>query len=159
VLFGVRGNGHLTSGADITRRSTPRAMTDTGLRKILAECLSREILNRGGQILYSGIDTLRPGSFYFVGFNPAADGTNGLLQEMRLHDKNWSAYTRQCWMCKGKCDPEACPHTGEAKHQKNVQRIMCELGLKPEEALATNLVFVESSGIIKADPHFETYLQ
>jgi hypothetical protein len=137
-------------------------MTETELKQLLKESLPDEILKgRAGQILYSGIDTLRAGKFYFIGFNPAADDTNHPLQEMRLPDKNWSAYTCQCWMDKGQCDPKTCSRTGEEKHQKNVQRIMCELGIKPEETFATNLIFVESRGIkeIKADPLFETYLE
>lgn len=110
-------------------------MTDSELQQILAQCLSGDILNREGQILYSGIDTLTPGDFYFIGFNPVADGTNEPLRGIRLHHRNWSAYTCQCWMCKGKCDPKICPKTSKAKHQRNVQHIMAELGVKPEETL------------------------
>jgi hypothetical protein len=36
------------------------AMTDTDLQEILTECIPGDILKRNGQILYSGIDTLRP---------------------------------------------------------------------------------------------------
>lgn len=124
-------------------------MTDTELRKILIERLPDEILNRGGQILYSGIDTVRRGDFYFLGFNPAADGTNAPLGDMRIEDKNWSAYTCQCWMCKGKCDPRTCPKRGGAKHQKNVKQIMSQLGLDPKETFSTNFLFVESDDVPK----------
>ena len=80
-------------------------MTQAELQNIVEQHLTDDILSRDGQLLYSGIDTLTCGDFYFVGFNPAADGTNDPLHELRLHDKDWSAYTCQCWMCKGKCNP------------------------------------------------------
>jgi hypothetical protein len=47
-------------------------MKETELRNTLAELLTEDVLNKRGQTLYSGIDTLMPGDFYFVGFNPAA---------------------------------------------------------------------------------------
>jgi len=138
-------------------------MTEAQLRTILLASLPDRILDLGGQILYSGIDTLaRTESFYFLGFNPAQDGTNPMLRTLiqddsQLGRKKWSAYTGQCWRCKGQCDPATCPRTGKEKHQKNVQRIMCELGLKPEETFATNLVFVESRNIsgLKTDSRFD----
>lgn len=135
-------------------------MKDTELRNTLAEFLTKDVLNKKGQTLYSGIDTLRPGDFYFVGFNPAADDTNDPLQELRLHDNNWSAYTCQCWMDKGQCDPKICFKTGKAKHQKNVKHIMSELGLNPKTTFATNFVFVESDNVreLKRDPLFRTYV-
>jgi hypothetical protein len=78
------------------------------------------------------------------------------LDDLQLGRTNWSAYTCQCWMCEGKCDPQICPKTGDAKHQKNVKHIMSQLGLKPKETFATNLVFVESDDIptLKREPFF-----
>jgi hypothetical protein len=135
-------------------------MTDTELRDIFREHLTDDILSRDGQLLYSGIDMLRDGDFYFVGFNPAADGTNDPLHKLRLHHKDWSAYTCQCWMCKGKCNPTSCPKTGEAKHQRNVKHIMSQLDLKPKTTFATNYVFVQSDNVeaLKKDPFFRTYV-
>jgi hypothetical protein len=134
-----------------------RAMIAAELKKVM-DCLTHEIRKRKGQFLYSGIDTLRPGKFYFLGFNPRTDDANVVLCDERLDRTDWSAYSKQCWT-HGDCDRK-CPRIGEDQHQKNVQRIMCELGLKPEETFATNLIFVESRGIkeIKADPCFETFL-
>jgi hypothetical protein len=133
-------------------------MADTRLQTILTDCLPSAILSRNGQILYSGIDTLRAGSFYFLGFNPAADGTNPPLNNLPLNRKHWSAYTRQCWYDQG-CDA-LCPKVGKRPHQQRVKGIMSELGLQPEETFATNLIFVESQNIeeLKADPLFQIYL-
>jgi hypothetical protein len=136
-------------------------MTDTELKKILVECLSADVLNQRGQILYSGIDTLRPGKFYFIGFNPKRDGTNPILCNEQLDRKDWSAYTRQCWTHPHQDCPPGCRKIGNADLQKRVQGIMSELGLRAEMTFATNLIFVESQDTkeIKADPFFETYLE
>jgi len=119
-----------------------KAMTDTELRRLLTESLGDIFLQRNGQILYSGIDTLRRGDFYFTGFNPAADGTNPRLCEVPLDRQHWSAYTQQCWK-HADCDPE-CDDIGNAQLQKRVQGVMSELRLNPEQTFATNLIFVES---------------
>src|ERR1035441_10064151 len=118
-------------------------MTDTELRRLLTESLGDVFLQRNGQILYSGIDTLRPGDFYFVGFNPAADGTNPRLCEVPLDRQHWSAYTQQCWKHKHE-ESAVCSDAGRAPHQRRVQGIMAELGLQAEETFAANLIFVES---------------
>jgi hypothetical protein len=136
-------------------------MTDTELKTIIEKHLSVDTLKQWGQILYSGIDTLRSsGGFYFIGFNPAKDGTNPRLCDIPLGRRNWSAYTQQCWTHRD-CDPTVCQRTGKSQHQMRVQRIMAELGLKPEKTFATNLIFVESENVnkIKRDPLFKTYLE
>jgi hypothetical protein len=120
-------------------------MTDIELRKVLAECLPKAILKRKGQVLYSGIDTLRRGDFYFTGFNPAADGTNPILYDVQLDRRQWSAYTQQCWYHQHR--NETCPKTGQAPHQRRVQSIMSDLGLIPETTFAMNLIFVESQNV------------
>ena len=138
-----------------------KTMTDIELQEILADCLPQEMRQENGQILYSGIDTLRSGEFYFFGFNPAADGTNPPLSNPELHPKEWSAYACQCWMDKGKCNAKECSKTGEAKHQKNVKQIMSELGLDPKTTFATNFIFVESKDVnaLKKRAKFATYVE
>jgi hypothetical protein len=120
-------------------------MTDIELRNVLSECLPEAILKRNGQLLYSGIETLRPGDFYFVGFNPAADGTNPILHKIQLDRRQWSAYKQQCWS-HPHCN-ETCPKAGQAPHQKRVRSMMSALGLIPERTFATNLIFVESRNV------------
>ncbi len=118
-------------------------MEDTELRQILLECLPVDVLKRRGQLLYSGIDTLRPAKFYFVGFNPAKDDSNLPLCSVPLNRRRWSAYTQQCWY-HPQCERTICPDFKTRPHQQRVQRIMRELGLQPEETFASNLIFVES---------------
>lgn len=143
-------------------------MTEADLRALLG-CLPEKVLERKGQILYSGIETLERSQpdYYFLGFNPAADGTNPTLQslirsEFQLCRRNWSAYTAQCWTHEaGKCPSDPCPSAGRKPHQRRVQKIMRELGIRPEETLAANLIFVESEDIkqLKTDPIFDACAQ
>jgi hypothetical protein len=121
-------------------------MTSKDLRRLLEKSLGDVFLRCKGQILYSGIDTLTPGDFYFIGFNPAADGTNPRLCDVPLDRQHWSAYTDQCWTHEG-CDTKVCPNTGNARHQKRVQNIMAELGIHPKTTFATNFIFVESRNV------------
>jgi hypothetical protein len=121
-------------------------MNEDELRAFLSTCLGHLMTTRTGEILYSGIDTLRKGEFYFLGFNPADDGTNPTLCKLPLGMTNWSAYTQQCWdhNC---CGAFICQNQrgGANQHQKRVIRIMNELKLRPEETFATNLMFGESA--------------
>ena len=56
-------------------------MDEDALKAVLERYLA-DHLCRSGQVLYSGIDTLRPGRYYFLAFNPAADGTNPRLRDV-----------------------------------------------------------------------------
>ena len=118
-------------------------MKDIDLQRILLECLPADVLNSKGQILYSGMDTMRPARFYFVGFNPAKDDSNLSLRNVPLNRKCWSAYTQQCWY-HANCDQIICPDFTMRPHQRRVQSIMRELRVQPEQTFATNLIFVES---------------
>lgn len=118
------------------------------LQSVLTGCLG-DLLNRQGQILYCGTDTLMPGTFYFLGFNPAKDGTNLPLREVPLDRQSWSAYTHQCWHCGSancRANGGSCRDCGKGPrlHQKRVVQIMSELDLSPERTFSTNLIFVES---------------
>src|SRR5713226_2247497 len=105
-------------------------MDENALRAILERCLADYFTCRKGQILYSGVDTLVPGRFYFLGFNPAADGTNPLLCNVRLGMLHWSAYVDQCWRCPLP-DRRECQHSLK-RHQRQVVGVMTELGLCPQ---------------------------
>jgi hypothetical protein len=97
-------------------------------------------MSETGQIIYSGIDTLRPGDFYFIGSNPGVDRSNRVLKELPLNMENWSAYTQQCWRCG---ELTGCTKHSKTFHQNNVVALMVELGLRPEDTFATNLIFRE----------------
>ena len=50
-------------------------MNERQLRQLLQECLGHRFTTLKGQILYSEIDTLTRGDYYFLGFNPAERDT------------------------------------------------------------------------------------
>jgi hypothetical protein len=119
-------------------------MNEIELRKILEHHIG-DSLGKKGQVLYSGIETLARGRFYFIGFNPAIDPSNRELRTIPLGNTNWSAYRDQCWTCG---EWNACKPHGQKRHQKQAIKIMAELGVaQPEKVFATNLVFEESAGI------------
>src|SRR5688500_9593941 len=126
-----------------------QSQVEFNLRSKLREHLGPHI-NRKGWLLYSGLDTLRRGQYYVMGFNPAVDPANRMLREMPIYPSNWSAYTQQCWRCPG----ESCDHlrTDERgvklqrpkPHQKRVSAFLNAVKHRPEDVFATNAIFVES---------------
>jgi NAD(P)H-flavin reductase len=133
-------------------------MTPEEFRKLLNDNLADLYKNREeGQILYSGIDTLRKkADFYILGFNPRPDPSNRELKELANEIlptlENWSAYTCQCWHqkhtqhktflhcnCKEHEHPEksneVCKCGGNDKFQRNVVGIVTELGLDSRRSL------------------------
>jgi hypothetical protein len=116
-------------------------MTEDQLRELLRECLGECFTTHVGQVLYSGIDTIRKGTAYFLGLNPAADGTGKILCESPLGLTNWSAYTQQCWYCG---DPRSREDHQKRPHQRRVRKLMAELRLTPENTFAANMIFRES---------------
>jgi len=116
-------------------------MDEDALKAVLERYLA-DHLCRSGQVLYSGIDTLRPGRYYFLAFNPAADGTNPRLRDVPLGRTEWSAYVDQCWHCDSDRRDD-CGHP-PTRHQARLAGIMAALGRDPRGTFATNLFFVES---------------
>lgn len=107
-------------------------------------------LTKAGWLLYSGLDTLSPGRYYFMGFNPAKDPANEPLESIPIARKNWSAYTQQCWRCaKDRCK---CNSLRLKPHQRRVSAFMNQLRpLSPERIFATNAIFVESESVYKLE--------
>jgi hypothetical protein len=111
------------------------------LRVFVTETIG-DMMCMKGQMLYSGRETLRPGTFYFLAFNPVDDGTNPILHEWPFDRTNWSAYTDQCWTCGLERD---CRQHEKERHQVQVIGMMeREFDTVPQETFATNLIFVES---------------
>jgi hypothetical protein len=124
----------------------------SALRRRLSSALDGKVSpDEKGWVLYSGLDTLRPGKYYLMGFNPAKDDANELLTEHSAMPANWSAYTQQCWHCeKSKCihrdEMELLKPSALKPHQVRVNRLVKELGLRPEQIFSANAIFVESEG-------------
>jgi hypothetical protein len=104
-----------------------------------------------GCTLYSGLDTLCKGDFYFLGLNPAVDKSNVRINRIQYREGPWSAYLDQCWRC-AQAGERLCEHynnTGSLlspkPHQKRVVRLMAKLGAEPRKVMATNCIFLEST--------------
>lgn len=114
----------------------------------------RGLGEKSGSVLYSGIDTLRPGPFYLMGLNPGGAPTDDTSRiASSIHDRvAWSAYTGDCWVpgCRGAAP---CCHLDQdgrvrseylARHQRHVGKLISALGPEPEEIFATNAIFARS---------------
>lgn len=122
----------MTSMADYT----------TQLLHKLEENLGTDIYE-SGSVLYSSPETLKPGRFYFMAFNPGGEPTDNPKETIRAHteilkeghnaflNENWSSDKRKY----------AC---GQAPHQKNVQALARLLGVQTEDLFATELIFLRS---------------
>lgn len=130
------------------------AKTADEIRAWVQQNLGEGLADKSGSVLYSGIDTLRPGPFYLMGLNPGgapAEGTSSIASS--IHERRaWSAYTQDCWVA-GCTDPAPCGHIGKdgrvehshlARHQKHVGTLTRALGVRPEEVFATNAIFARS---------------
>ena len=143
-------------------------MTDTELKELLDQHLGEHYRSGVGQLLYSGIETLRPGKYYIVGLNPRPDNSNRVLSKIPLGLRGWSAYTCQCWYqghthhkkhsaflhCGDKKhnhaneDTAPCVGAGAESHQRTVFGLLRQLTEGTELALhgvfATNMYFVQT---------------
>lgn len=116
------------------------------LNQLLKELLRNDASQRGW-VPYSGLDTLKQGAYYFMGYNPRTDPANRPLLETTNNAHDWSAYTRQCWRCR----QEPCEHMDAAgrlnqrePHQNRVIELAGLLGRRPECIFSANAIFIES---------------
>jgi len=133
-------------------------LNGTELRDLVASSLG-PLADSSGSLLYSGLDTLRPGPVYVVGLNPGGPGGKPAapflsIADAPFVDETWSAYTRDCW--KDHIGP--CDHLDEdgrvrephlAKHQRNALVLFDALALPAEQVLSTNCIFGRSRAISK----------
>jgi hypothetical protein len=116
------------------------------LNQLLKEMLTHDACQLGW-VPYSGLDTLKPGPYYFMAYNPRTDPANRPLLETTNNARDWSAYTQQCWQC----PQERCEHMDAAgrlnqrePHQNRVIELAGLLGKRPECIFSANAIFVQS---------------
>lgn len=100
----------------------------------------QELLDRSGSILYSGHETIQPGTIYVMGLNPG--GSDGpILSESidGLLTNNKNAYIDVAWDNRAGEYPE-----GGAPLQKRIRWLLECLSCDPRNVIATNLIFVQS---------------
>ena len=113
--------------------------------------LPQEVLCESGRFLYSSIDTLDKGDYYFLGYNPGGAPEKHLktlrdeIKDWQFYPKGWNAYCDEKW---------------STELQDRV-KILFGLIAKPSEnggeaalrrTCASNLIFTRSSGK-KSLPH------
>lgn len=131
-------------------------MDEVDAKALVLKCLGAERAAAPGAVLYSGLDTVRPGPVYVMGLNPGGDPkvTTRSIADCWPRRGRFSEYVHSCWVCEGpdvKCDHVDASGTVKAqhlvKHQRNVLAVMAALGRTPVDVLATNAVFARSKRV------------
>lgn len=110
---------------------TSMADSTTQLLHKLEERLGADIY-KSGSVLYSSPETLKPGRFYFMGFNPGGEPTDNPKETIKAHIEGlkdgFNAFIDESWSPGGReCSP------GQAPHQKNVQALAQLMDVRTEE--------------------------
>ena len=118
------------------------------LNQLLKKMLGNDA-GRLGWVPYSGLDTLKQGTYYLMGYNPRRDQANRPLLETTGNAVDWSSvYTKQCWRC-----PQApCEHMDAGGRLKSARAppgqgdcaCMLLLGTIPECIFSANAIFIQS---------------
>lgn len=117
--------------------------------RVLVESARRHlapILDRSGNVLYSGVETLRPGAVYLLGLNPGGDPDDDIRRAQTIGDtlanlptKYENEWLDKSWRRAGLRTPP-----GKAALQLRVQALLRGLGLEPREVCSANLIFARS---------------
>ncbi len=99
------------------------------------------LLHESGRILYSSVDTLRPGDIYLLGVNPGGDPNQldceNIEQSLNeLPAQLTNSYVDEVWR-KGQSP-------GGHPLQQQVRWLLSYLGYEPRSVCASNLIFVRS---------------
>ena len=110
-------------------------MTPRQLAQFATENLG-SLRHESGQVLYSGVNTLRPGSVYLLGHNPGGQPGNTALMTVsqslkELPTNKANSYLDSTW-------------SGRDALQRRVLWLLAGLGFHPREVAASNLCFVRS---------------
>ncbi len=101
---------------------------------------------RSGNVLYSGVETLRAGQVYLLGLNPGGDPEDAILLQQTIgstlaalatkHENEW---LDRSWRRNGIRTPP-----GQSLLQQRVQYLLRGLGLEPRDVCSANLIFARS---------------
>ncbi|MDN5215116.1 hypothetical protein QQ020_23750 [Fulvivirgaceae bacterium BMA12] len=107
--------------------------------------LPDEILNGSGSVIYSSKETLRPGKYYILGFNPggnAEDNKSTVLNSLNdFSARKKNAYLDERWKSNsGEYE------IGEHPLQRHLVEVMKTIGQDLRDVCASNLIFLRSPG-------------
>ena len=105
--------------------------------------LPDEILNGSGSVIYSSAETLRPGKYYILGFNPGGDAAEnkGNVKDSlnNLLTRKGNAYLDEDWSSKNR--KYRC---GNHPLQRHLAEVMNAIGEDLRDVCASNLIFLRS---------------
>ena len=105
--------------------------------------LPDEILNGSGSVIYSSAETLRPGKYYILGFNPGVDATENKSNVKdslnNLPTRKENAYLDEDWGSKKR--KYRC---GNHPLQRHLTEVMNTIGEDLRDVCASNLIFLRS---------------
>jgi hypothetical protein len=105
----------------------------------------RPIEKESGRILYSSIETLRPGAVYILGHNPGGSPVNQSAETIKssitsLPTKKINYYLDETWFTDKRSYSK-----GLAPLQQRIVWLLQQLGLNLREVAASNLIFARSA--------------
>jgi hypothetical protein len=101
-----------------------------------------------GKVLYSGLETLKPGKLLVLGLNPGGDpaaetaSARSHLASAATRGPGWNEYLDVSWRPGGRLYPP-----GQAPMQRRVSCLLEGLGFNVRSVCASNLIFVRSTGV------------
>lgn len=98
------------------------------------------LLDAPGAVLYSGIDTLRPGPVYLLGLNPGGSEGSTLRDSLAGSRSGNNSYLDECWAPGGHEQPK-----GKATLQRRVRALCAAMKLDTRDVPASNLAFTRST--------------
>jgi len=99
------------------------------------------ILQESGKVVYSSVDTIRPGDIYVLGLNPGGEIFVPIIEDLKqLPDRYTNAYLDEAW------GNRLNPNYAKGNHplQKNVTDLIQNIGYDPREVFCSNLIFTRS---------------
>lgn len=119
-------------------------MIEKFLQKAI-KILPDEILNGSGSVIYSSAETLRPGRYYILGFNPggnAADNKSNVKDSLNnFLTRKENAYLDEDWRSKTRKHKR-----GNHPLQRHLAEVMNTIGEDLRDVCASNLTFLRSPG-------------
>lgn len=109
-----------------------------------AESYLREagLLDKPGAVLYSSVETLKPGPVYLLGLNPGGSEGATLQDSIDGCRRGNNAYLDEEWAPGGHVQPR-----GQSTLQRRVQALCRSMGVETRDTPASNLAFTRSTGL------------
>jgi uracil-DNA glycosylase len=91
-----------------------------------------------GAVMFSGVDTLRQGALYVMGYNPGGDASiaGTIVGSLPPQEENWNAWACQKWSNDG---------SSYSGLQDRIRSVFEALGADPRRTFSTNAIFERSN--------------